>query len=242
MKQLLKNVIRQKAMQAVMDRLSLVQASLLQVEKRVEGTPVFVQVGANDGVSFDPFCEVTKRWRGLMIEPQPMVFKELQSARGAQKGLQFANAAIAPQRGRILLYELSFSLGSLGSALASTDRGTLQKHIDNGYVAECARQIGVSLPPESSAWIMEREVECYPLGDLLERYILPAVNVLLVDTEGYDFQVLQTYPWEKTMPELVIYEEMHLQKSALLECRAFLKDRGYALVGCEANVIAVLGL
>lgn len=240
-KHAVKSAVRKRVLSMAMDRMSLLQASLLQLEKRVDHMPFFVQVGANDGVSFDPFFDVTRRWQGLMVEPQPAIFELLKKSRGDQAGLKFANAAVSPEQGNAVLYELSFPAGRAGSGLASMNRDVLQKHIDNGYVEECARACGASLPPDRSAWIVERRAECCPLGVLLTRYGISEVNALLIDTEGYDFEVLRTYPWERQMPELVIYEEMHLDEAAKRECRAFLKSKGYALIGGGANAIAVLG-
>ncbi len=56
----------------------------------------FVQVGAMDGINFDPiYDKATKNsWHGLLIEPLKDIFEDLKHNYSAQIGLNFVNAAI----------------------------------------------------------------------------------------------------------------------------------------------------
>src|SRR5580700_9172972 len=67
----------------------------------------FIQVGANDGVRGDPIrryitaCE----WSGLLIEPLPALFAELQRNNAGNPRLDFPNAAVADRAGERPLYK-----------------------------------------------------------------------------------------------------------------------------------------
>ncbi len=49
-------------------------------------------------------------------------------------------------------------------------------------------------------------VDTVSLAEVLEAYHIEAVGFLKVDTEGYDYFVLQGYPWERMRPEIVLCE------------------------------------
>src|SRR6516162_8966319 len=61
----------------------------------------FVQVGSNDGKKNDPLYPYVLRdgWKGILAEPDPINFQNLQKTYGQHSGLIFENVGIAPVNG-----------------------------------------------------------------------------------------------------------------------------------------------
>jgi FkbM family methyltransferase len=105
----------------------------------------FVQIGANDGNSDDPFQCFVKEYKipGILVEPQPSAFKKLVKNYNGYPNLMFENAAISETTGELILYrfdrdeEKSFRLDTL----TSTNRKILEKHKRDGCIQADIEQI-----------------------------------------------------------------------------------------------------
>ena len=58
----------------------------------------------------------------------------------------------------------------------------------------------------------------------------PAVNLLVVDTEGFDFRVLAQYPFARLRTYRVIFEAIHLQQWEFVAAAELLHKHGFAHV------------
>src|SRR3989338_9032362 len=69
----------------------------------------FVEIGAMDGVSFDPLYAVAKKhgWRGLLVEPLPDLFAKLKENYSGVAGVSFENMAVAEEKGEKVMYRVS---------------------------------------------------------------------------------------------------------------------------------------
>lgn len=212
---------------------------MLQLEKRVGKTPFFIQVGANDGSMADPFNLVSKRWRGLMIEPQPDVFDRLVASRAAGDRVHFANVAISDSEGELVLYGIDIPGDPLATGIASLEKDVVLKHLENGYVDKIARDVGILLPDDRTQLIKETKVRMCPLSKLMEERSIEEADALFIDVEGHEHHVLKSFPWEKHRPGLIVYEQIHLTPGAASACRDLLRSYSYALIGDGMDVIAL---
>lgn len=73
----------------------------------------FIEIGAHDGLHFDPIYPWIKKhhWRGLLVEPQPRIFKRLQANYQDEPQLLFENAAIYARDGEVSLYMFAENQG-----------------------------------------------------------------------------------------------------------------------------------
>ena len=223
------------------ERLSLIELSMLQLEKRVGRTPFFIQVGANDGSMADPFSLVSRRWDGLMIEPQPDVFERLVAARSAGNKVQFANVAISDSEGELVLYGIDIPGNRHATGIASLERDVVLKHLENGYVDKIAHDLGISLPADRIKLIKETKVRMCPLSKLMKERTIEQVDALFIDVEGHEHHVLKSVPWKKQRPGLIVYEQIHLTPEAAAACEDLLRARSYALISDGMDVIALAG-
>jgi hypothetical protein len=62
----------------------------------------------------------------------------------------------------------------------------------------------------------------------------------MIDTEGYDFDIIKTIPFELIKPGFIVYEHSHFDETIKNECADFLVKLGYSLTKTESDTIAEL--
>lgn len=189
----------------------------------------FVQVGAHDAQAGDPISLYVERdgWAGILVEPVPELFTRLQRRYGKRADLVFENAAIAEHDGPRAFYRLSQEASEvyeLADQLGSLDREVILSHTE---------QI-----PGIQQYLEEIEVACLSFGTLLERHAVDRIDVLHVDAEGYDATLLRSFPWERFLPAVVLYEHKHLAEAEREACEKMLGALGYVLTRSVANTLA----
>ena len=99
--------------------------------------------------------------------------------------------------------------------------------------ASCTQELGRPLPPDCVRNMIHDnirrvDVRCFCMKDELRlRKAEPAVTLLVVDAEGYDYTVLQQYPWERLPPWRVVFEATHLGRSSFDQAATLLQSHGY---------------
>lgn len=174
------------------DHLEPLLYSLMQQQEKL----FFVQIGANDGRSFDPIhhfltlnCD---RVGGLAVEPLGDFFAELKRTYAKYPGIVPVNVAIHNTERQMVLHRVdprrareakSFTKG-IGSF--NKDHHRLTKVPDDMMIAET--------------------VQCVPLGELLSRYQVSQVDLLVIDTEGYDAEILRGLDLAGIAPRIIRFE------------------------------------
>lgn len=201
----------------------------------------FIQVGSNDGIQHDPLSKFIKRnhWRGMMIEPQKQAFQHLSYAYQKEKVTPL-NIAISDQDGIKRLYKLSFSDERWASGISSFLEEQVQAQIDNGHVGRMCKKYGITPPTDLSDYITFEEVQCMSFGTLFEQHRIDQVDLLHIDTEGFDFEIIKLFDFDRFQPKAVIYEHTHLSESDKAACLQFLKDRSYQIQSFDADTVAYL--
>lgn len=184
--------------------------------------PVFVQVGASDGLTSDPLNALVKAHglTGLLVEPLVMPFERLVANYASYPGLQFANVAIGETDGEI---ELHVPLGAdtqiALSQKASRRAATTAKHVGWG----CLETV---------------RVRACTMSTLLGEHVLEHVDLLQVDVEGYDLSVIKQVFAMNLRPAVIHFESLHLSGAEMRECRTLLTACGYSYVETTVNTLA----
>lgn len=204
----------------------LPSSRLLRAFARDFPEATFVQVGSNDGEQLDPLRPhiLRRKWRGLMIEPIPHVFERLRSNYGRfSDRVALANVAIADQEGSLPFHHLAEvsdheaqGLPKWYDALGSFRREVVLKHVE--------------FIPDIEDRMVVTDVPCERFDDLLDRHGIDQLDLLHIDTEGYDFEILKNIDWDRRRPLIVIYEHLHLDEGERSECSAFLRNLGYEAI------------
>lgn len=180
----------------------------------------FVQVGANDGSARDPLrIQIgRRRWRGVMVEPVPYVFQRLAARYSGHPRIQLEQAAIADRSGSLPFYHLreaapGETVWQYYHALGSFRRDVLLKH--RNFI------------PDIDSRLVETLVPCTTLGSLCKRHGLDHIDLLFIDTEGYDYEILRTVDFTTQRPRVIVYEHIHLSQEDRQHARELLAQQGY---------------
>lgn len=181
----------------------------------------FVQIGANDGRSQDPIHRLVKagNWAGILIEPVPQAFESLKHNYADQRDrLTFVNAAIADRDGEVTMF------------VPVTSNGDLNRY---SHLASLTRRVQSLDSREISVRSMRFET-------LLEKHQVSRIDLLIVDTEGYDFEILKMVDFGTIRPRYVQFEQSHLSPLARFRVRALLRGEGYKIFRMGDDTGAVL--
>lgn len=176
-----------------------------------------VQVGANDGVHTDPLHRWIVRfgWRALLVEPMPEPFAALRAEHGARSNVALANVAVSDRDGTRTMW--SHPSGRHGVSTFLPERNILRHERD----------------------LVAVEVECRTFARLLAEHSIDRVDVLQIDTEGYDFEILKLVDLDSCRPAVIHLEFYLLPLDERLELMDLLDRHGYAWRRVGADLLAV---
>jgi FkbM family methyltransferase len=151
----------------------------------------FIQIGANDGKRFDPIHNIVKAYNlsGLAIEPIKEYYDELKHNYTGTRVIT-VNKAI----------------------YSNNEKITLNKVVNNNSLPEWSKGIASIDPLHheragiDKKYIVQEIVEAITFVNLLETYNVKHVDLLLIDTEGYDKHIIEMIPFDKISPKIIQFE------------------------------------
>lgn len=159
----------------------------------------YVDVGANDPIKLNNTYRFYKRgWTGINIEPHKLRFKKLSKVRPNDINI---NIGISKKPGILKYYEMH---PDVVSTFSKEEMERLKK--DNIQVVN----------------VLPIRVE--RLSFILDKYNPKEIDLLSVDTEGFDLDVLESNNWKKYSPKLICVE---IDKDKPLAIKKFMKTKGY---------------
>lgn len=194
---------------------------------KVNPNTFFVQVGANEGSTEDPLYRQIrlKNWRGILIEPLKNEFEVLKNNYKDCNDLIFENVAISQKEELKPFYYVDNTQEGVPfwvTKLSSFDRSIPEQVLET--------------VPEAK--IKSFDVRCTTLEHLLEKNNVSKVDLLFIDTEGFDYEILKTVNFDKVVPSVVIYESRHLSDEDHASSIAMLKKLGYDIYRAEHDTVA----
>lgn len=199
----------------------------------------FIQIGSNDGN--DEVTPLRRKfgWKGIMIEPLRDVFEQMVLFNARDLGIVFENCAISQSTGNKTIYRVGISNAKWATALTSFDPKVIKAHLRNGFIQECAKGEGIDMPKNEEKIIKSELIKTLTFSDLLAKYKISDFDILLIDTEGYDYEILKLIDFKITKPSIIIYENKHLPRKTYKNSIALLKRFGYRIFGDGSDTIAV---
>ncbi len=188
----------------------------------------FVQVGAYDGVMFDPLRPLilAHGWRGILLEPQPDQFAKLTQNYRDQPQLILKNAAIDRRDGEKILYRAS------DAYFANFQRADELEWVRSAATFDRAAFEKV---PHIEGHIEEVPVEGISFDSLFEQTDFGHVHLLQIDTEGFDYEIIKMFDVAKRKPEIIHFEHKMLTPRDLNQCLRMLVKSGYLLAQIEGE-------
>jgi FkbM family methyltransferase len=188
-----------------------------------------LQVGANDGVSCDPIYPLVDKYNvyGILVEPQADAYERLRT-NYAQFGsrFKFLNAAIGPRNQSVPMYRVR--PGSDGptwlQGIASFRQDVFMRHLDS--------------VPNLTSFMETIQVPCLPFSEVFGQLGLEHVDLLQIDTEGYDAEILRLFDVPARQPAIIHFEHKHLSRIDLENCVNMLVDLEYRVAVGPGDTIA----
>jgi FkbM family methyltransferase len=207
-----------------------------------ENSPItFLQIGANDGFIYDPLQKFIKRdnWSGVMLEPQPHVFYEfLVKIHAKRPEIIPVNAALSLSDGKTKLYTIAFSKERWATGLSSFNKELLLEKFRDGTIAKKAAKEGIPLPESEKDWIEEIEIDAISPKTLIKKFGGKNIDLLAIDTEGFDFEILKMLDLKSMNPTVIIYEEEHFDEETKKSCKEYVERQGYSYHKAGRDVYA----
>ena len=178
-----------------------------------------VQIGANRG--YDDVTEISNQIfpnRIILVEPFNEHNESLQECYKHIPECYIENIAIVDNpelKTAALHYHDQDSVGRDKFELASLNKNHFIKIRKSYYTEEGMK---------------ERVVPSITINQLLDKYQLIDVDVLFIDTEGFDDVIIKSIDFSKYNIKEIYYENLHVDVDSL---RIFLESKGYTI---EKNV------
>tara|TARA_R110000796_G_scaffold202696_2_gene318976 strand:- start:1713 stop:2261 length:549 start_codon:yes stop_codon:yes gene_type:complete len=143
----------------------------------------FLEIGSCD---FDTLSYLSHYgWRGIILEPIPTYFNNLKF----EENIHYINAAIYP-----------------------TDGVTTMTCAEDDVVDRDHDFAGMSSVYNNTNPLLTKKVEVKTIcfETLFKVTNITEIDYLKIDTEGYDGEVLQMFPWDICKPKYIKFESVHL--------------------------------
>jgi|TARA_R100000027_G_scaffold8851_1_gene6386 FkbM family methyltransferase len=183
-----------------------------------------VQIGGMDGIHFDDtrgFFDMYE-WKTIIVEPIPELFKLLKENLKDRKNLLFENSAIGKENSTIKM--LNIPLKSIEeNDLHPGYKGMSAVYpLKNGFGSTYWRDKEVK-----EKYGVDIEVPCITFDELVKKYSLDNVNILISDAEGSDWDIFKTIELDKYDIKFIRLEYMNLTDEEKNELKQKLDNAGY---------------
>ena len=192
----------------------------------------FIQVGSNDGLQGDPIHDLIvsrNSWSGIFIEPIDFLYQRLRKNYGDAERFIFENVAIATEKGSKKFYYVS------EKAKNELDLPYWHDQLGSFNRAHVTNMLGEQIMP----YLVESDVECLPLQDVLDRNRVNAIDLMHIDTEGFDYKVLSQLDLKRYKPSVILFEHHLLPNDEFVKARKLLRGNGYRLLQYGNDILAI---
>lgn len=196
-------------------------AVMLEAFARAYPEARFVQIGSNDGMMEDPLRDsiLKYRWQGVMVEPVPQLFERLRSNYVGRAGLSFENVAVSSAEGMLPFYRIADPSGVASLPVWAPGLGSFSREV---LLSHRNRIPGIE------NYIVESQVPVVRFDTLCRRNGVQGIDLLHIDTEGHDYEILESIDLARLLPRVVVYERHHLTAAQQAACIARLEGLGYS--------------
>jgi FkbM family methyltransferase len=188
----------------------------------------FIQIGAHDGVRFDDLYHkvTTVNAHGIVIEPLPRYFARLQMNYEDYPGVIPLNVAVHPTATQLTLHHVS---------TAASASGRLPPWAGGIGSTSPSHHLPLGIPAEA---MTTSTVPCATLRHIIEQHAVSRIDLLQIDTEGFDLEVLEMIPFDLVHPGLIKFEHAVLAPEARSCARQFLESHNYEVWSEGEDTIA----
>jgi FkbM family methyltransferase len=220
--------------QSIWHRQGQLQELILENQLRRAGSDFFfVELGACDGIIADSFhgFVIRHNLRGIVVEPLRDLYAELCANYSQCPSVIPLNLAIHRTAREIDMYRVSPDVSPAATGLPSWSKGIAsvdpQRHKKSGIRSE---------------YITTEKVSCVSWKELIEQNQITRIDYLQIDTEGYDYEILQMIDFESLRPAIIKFEHNvsggDMSPEQLGACVAQLIEHKYHILTLPYDAIA----
>lgn len=201
---------------------------------KIDGFIKYLQVGTHDGVMVDPmYGFVVEKWKsiqGLLLEPIPSSFQKLQKNYSKYPTIVPVNVAVHNTKNVMEMFTVN-----------AKKAHRYPEHVSgmSSFSKENLTVIGQVMEDD----IMSVQVQCKTVESILTQYGLFDINLMIIDTEGYDYDILSELNFGIVNPKIVRFEHglaSYLgSDQKLLKLSVRMNSFGYQVVIDNNDVILV---
>jgi FkbM family methyltransferase len=160
----------------------------------------------------------------LVVEPMPDYFERLELNYRNYPSIKPVRTALHPSERSATLYRVDPAREAELPSWAAGIASFLPEHHEF-----------LSIPGE---YIVEEQVPCVTLMQLLEDEGIDRLDLLQVDTEGFDAVIIRMLDFEKVHPKVIKYEHVNLTPDDRRSTESLLASRGYRSFIEDGDTIA----
>lgn len=188
----------------------------------------FIQVGANDGISFDYLYDfiINRKPVGIVIEPVKEYFEELEINYKNFPNIVKINKAVHPTENQVTIHKVS--------------PAAINKYPDwvkgiASFDPNHHKKTGIA-----SSDILTEQVEADNLMNIIKtKYPEQTIDYLQIDTEGFDYEVIKMLDFDYFKPNIIRYESANLRVDDQKALVKQMKTKGYFIIQEDCNTICV---
>jgi FkbM family methyltransferase len=213
---------------ATVDNIEIVVKFYQLMKKQI----TLMQVGACDGETSDSINKYIKAGdiNAYLVEPSTVNFNKLENFyQQRPANVTLINAAIATSDGKQSFYTIK-------------DEGRWR---DNGWARQLASFYKAHLTKHGilDNEIQEEQVDCFTVASVLKKNQINHLDILVVDTEGFDGEIVKMTLDQNVLPTFIAFENVQLVKAyrqkELVELYRKIADKGYVWTHDRINTLAV---
>lgn len=173
-----------------------------------------IQIGANDGISYDPIYASLKKRPDIhitLVEPIVEYFRKLVENYSYRENVNFLNIAVSDQNGEAELRYVPLSaierdnLPSWARGLATLE--TNKNGMDSTYESsEGIQKTDEQNVAEISKATEKQTARLVNINELLDHPFYKDLHLLVTDCEGHDYTLLKALDLNKSAPDLILSE------------------------------------
>ena len=186
-----------------------------------------IQIGANDGQRFDILNDFIKKYCPFVVflEPIKSNFDKLKKNYSNQKNLFFENLAISVNNEITQLYKVKdtmlHSYDDHVVGITSFNKKHLIKH-------------GIK-----KNHIIKVDVQSISIKDLLEKHSIKNLDLISIDTEGYDGSIVIDILNNTKLRPIIIFEYIHVNDFIFKNTLILLNECNYTFFKIDENIICI---
>lgn len=199
-----------------------------------------IQIGANDGIRDDPLRKIILDYNcnAILLEPDPVAFSELQKAYSylIRKGKDIKLLNIASKYNNdndLIFYGLSEYARKIISRRKQIELSRKMSFLRERFINFLKRE-GYA---DVDKLVSGKRIYSITIPELFEKYFVP--DLLVMDTEGLDWFLLDTINLEKDAPKIIFFEKGKPDINIDIKQRVIenFEEKGYYFTEFKHNII-----